>query len=301
MARFTGFGDKALPFLRAIGFHQSREWFQENKALYESDVKEPLGLLLEDVSQRLSAHGLPLKGSAPATTFRINRDVRFSKEKHPYNTHASAVLTRTGTKKDVGGLYVHVSPGNTFLASGIWHPSGPMLRALREDIVARPETLLGLEADLAAHGLAFETDDMLVKGPAGFKGDHGAEVKRLLRHKHFVVHQALPDKIVTMPELAEAMVTLAERAMPLLTYGWRITDPLRETDPKGTEDSLDRHAVANGISRSNRRRMSVHASDAQASAIVGPAASGCLLRDAKAHGRPHPMQRRRLGWRDRRP
>ena len=236
MARFTGFGDKALPFLKAIGFHQSREWFQENKALYERDVKEPLGRLLDDVSGRLSAGDLPLKGSAPATTFRINRDVRFSKEKHPYNTHASAVLTRTGTKQDVGGLYVHVSPGNTFLACGIWHPSGPMLRALREDIVARPKTLLGLEADLAAHDLAFETDDMLVRGPAGFKGDHGEDVARLLRHKHFVVHQNLADDIVTTPALADVMVTLAERAMPLLTYGWRITDPLRETDPKGTED-----------------------------------------------------------------
>ncbi len=246
MTTFTGFGEKGLPFLKAIGFHQSREWFAENKALYEAELKAPLAVLLDDVSARMKLADIPLSGTAKASTFRINRDVRFSKEKHPYNTHVSAVLTRTGNKKDMGGLYIHVSPGNTFVASGIWHPTGPMLRALREDIVARPKTLLNLEADLAAHGLGFATDDMLAKGPAGFKGDHDEDVRRLLRHKSFVVHQPLDDAIVTTPELADALVTLARRAMPLLTYGWRITDPLRETDPKGS--------VAKGTEDRRRRR-----------------------------------------------
>ncbi len=236
MAAFTGFGEKGLPFLKAIGFHQSREWFAENKALYDAELKAPLAALLEDVSARIKAADIPLSGTAKASTFRINRDVRFTKEKHPYNTHVSAVLTRTGNKKDMGGLYVHVSPGNTYLASGIWHPTAPMLRALREDIVARPKTLLELEADLATHGLAFGTDEMLVNGPAGFRGDHGDDVRRLLRHKSFVVHQPLDDAIVTTSDLSGAMVALAQRAMPLLTYGWRITDPLRETDPKGADD-----------------------------------------------------------------
>lgn len=228
-ARFTGFGDRAMGFLKAIGFHQSRDWFQENRALYESELKAPLGLLVEDVSHRLRARDVPLFGSPKASTFRINRDVRFAKEKHPYNQHVSAVLTRTGTKKDLGGLYVHVEPGNTFLASGIWYPDGPMLRALREDIVANPETWLGLEADLTAHGLAFQTDAMLTRGPAGFKGDYPDEVVRLLRYKHFALQRPLSDDVVTSDALADAMVTLAEQALPLLNQGWRITDPLRET------------------------------------------------------------------------
>ncbi|MEM7565941.1 MAG: TIGR02453 family protein [Pseudomonadota bacterium] len=240
MATFEGFGERGLHFLKAIGFHQSREWFAENKALYESELKAPMAVLLDDVSARMKAAGIPLSGSAKASTFRINRDVRFTKEKHPYNQHVSAVLTRTGDKKDMGGLYVHVSPGRTLLASGLWHPTGPMLRALREDIVARPDTLLEIEAGLARHGLAFKTDEMLVKGPAGFKGDHGEDVGRLLRYKSFVVEQPLDDAIVTTPELVDAMLTLAERALPLLNYGWRITDPLRETEPRGTEDKRRR-------------------------------------------------------------
>lgn len=111
-------GKKALPFLKALGFHQDRDWFKENKALYESDVKTPLGDLIEHVSARMEAEGLPLRGTRKTSLYRVNRDVRFSKNKDPYNTHASALLTRTGTKKDQGFAYVHMSNERSFVATG---------------------------------------------------------------------------------------------------------------------------------------------------------------------------------------
>ena len=49
-AQFTGFGDKAIPFLKALDFHQSREWFQENRELFESELREPLGNLVETLA-----------------------------------------------------------------------------------------------------------------------------------------------------------------------------------------------------------------------------------------------------------
>lgn len=223
---FDGFGEKALPFLTALGFHQTREWFHENKPLYQSEVKAPLDALVETVSARLAAEGVPLKGSPKASTFRVNRDVRFSKAKHPYNTHASAVLTPTGTKKDATGLYVHVTPGDTFLAAGLWHPSSEGLKALREAIVKDPGPLLKIEAGLAKHGLAFETDAMLSRGPAGFPKQEG-ERARLLRHKTFVVRRDLGDALVPTPAIADEWVRLAHEAMPLLRFVWRFTDPDR--------------------------------------------------------------------------
>ena len=135
--QFTGFGPQALPFLKALAFHQNRDWFLENKKLYESDVREPLIALVASASERLAEVDIPLRGERKTSLFRINRDIRFAKEKHPYNSHVSAVLTRTGTKIDPGGIYMHFEPGKSFLASGLWFPPGPLLKALREQIVAR--------------------------------------------------------------------------------------------------------------------------------------------------------------------
>jgi len=129
---FDGFGKKALPFLKALGFHQSREWFKENRKLYDSELFMPLVALLASASERMAAADIPLRGERKTSMFRINRDIRFAKEKHPYNTRVSGVLTRTGTKKDVGGIYMHFEPGNCFLASGLWFPPGPQLKAMRE-------------------------------------------------------------------------------------------------------------------------------------------------------------------------
>lgn len=61
MAPFNGFGEKAIPFLKALDFHQSREWFVENKDLFEQHLKEPLGDLVEELTSRFEKAGLPFK------------------------------------------------------------------------------------------------------------------------------------------------------------------------------------------------------------------------------------------------
>ena len=107
---FKGFGEKALPFFRALDFHQERAWFQENRGLYDSEIYEPLCAFVTTLSETCAARGLPLRGSPKASIFRVYRDVRFAKDKRPFKTHAGAVLTRTGAKNDNGLFYIHVSP-----------------------------------------------------------------------------------------------------------------------------------------------------------------------------------------------
>ena len=79
-AVFTGFGQKAIPFLKALDFHQNREWFHENRDLFEKELREPLGDLVETLTERFGAAGLGLRGDRKKSLFRINRDVRFSKD-----------------------------------------------------------------------------------------------------------------------------------------------------------------------------------------------------------------------------
>ena len=80
---FAGFGSKALPFFKALKFHQSREWFEANRATYESAIRGPMGNLVEDVVERLGQGKIPIKGDRKSSLFRIHRDVRFSPNKDP--------------------------------------------------------------------------------------------------------------------------------------------------------------------------------------------------------------------------
>ena len=67
---FQGFGPKALPFFKALAFHQSKEWFEANRETYESEVKGPLGDFVEDTAARLAKAKIPIKGDRKSSAFR---------------------------------------------------------------------------------------------------------------------------------------------------------------------------------------------------------------------------------------
>ena len=96
---FQGFGAQALPFFKALAFHQSKEWFEANRGTYESAVKAPMGDLVEETAAGLAKAMIPIKGDRKSSLFRIHRDLRFSRNKDPYKTNSGVALTRTGTKK----------------------------------------------------------------------------------------------------------------------------------------------------------------------------------------------------------
>src|SRR5271154_5960020 len=136
---FQGFGPKALPFFKALAFHQSREWFEANRGTYESAVKGPLGDLVEDVAERFRKAEIPIKGDRKASAFRIHRDVRFSNNKDPYKTNAGVALTRSGAKSDPGVLYFHLSPEECFFAAGFHMPDPHELAKLRTAAARAPK------------------------------------------------------------------------------------------------------------------------------------------------------------------
>ncbi|MEO0635790.1 MAG: TIGR02453 family protein [Pseudomonadota bacterium] len=229
-AGFNGFGPDALKFLTALGFHQSREWFHDNKKMYEREVKEPLGQFVETASDAMEAAGLAFHGSRKSSLFRINRDVRFSKNKDPYNTHVSGVLTRDGTKKSTSGVYFHFTPGNCLFASGLWFPPGPEIKAARESIIERADEFLGIEKALAKQGLTFGTDGNLKRPAAGFKHVEDPELIRLLHHKSFVVERKLDDETIFNAKLVDDIVAFAKIVLPLNEFFERALGPLREED-----------------------------------------------------------------------
>lgn len=224
---YTGFGDKALPFLKALGFHQNREWFHENRDIFEEHLNEPRGRLIDDLAERLAETKIPLTCNRKTSTFRINRDVRFAKEKHPYNTHVSAVITRSGSKKDQGLLYFHVSPDESFLAVGFYAMESDELRAFREAIVSRKDQFDAALKPLIALGFVFDRDNSLKRTPRGFEEITDPEIVDLLRLRHLTLSRRFAADRLEGTALLDDLAELAVAAQPFLSFGWRVIDPVR--------------------------------------------------------------------------
>jgi len=220
MPGFTGFGSKALPFLKALKFHQNKAWFDENRALYQSDVLDPMVALLDDLTQAFAAAKIQLKADGKRSIFRINRDVRFSKDKSPYKTHCGAVMTRSGSKTAQGLLYLHIDPEGCFAAAGFHIPEPAELARLRKAIMARPRQFAAMEVKLAAGKLKLGTENQLTRLPRGFEAAKGTPVEGAIRLKSFIVEEPLPAKLIGKPALTGAIVDFTRRAEPLLAYGW---------------------------------------------------------------------------------
>ena len=110
--RFAGFRPAAFAFFSELRDNNDPAWFKPRKAVYEAEVLGPFRDLIAAVGAALHEAGLPLIGDARHSIFRIYRDVRFSPDKRLYKTHAGAVLTRSGGKRDPGLLYLHIAPAD---------------------------------------------------------------------------------------------------------------------------------------------------------------------------------------------
>ncbi len=217
---FAGFGPQILPFFKALAFHQTKDWFDENKALYEREIKTPLGDLVETLSERFAAQGIPLKGTRKGSLFRINRDVRFSKSKDLYKTNCSAVLSRTGTKQEQGLLYIHFDPQGCFAAGGFWMPEPPELGRMRRAVVHDPAAFSRVVSTLEKAGLSFRDDAKLTRAPKGFEDVTDGAVMDAIKRKSFTVSRPLEDALIHTPDLADRIIAFTRDMLPLLQWGW---------------------------------------------------------------------------------
>ncbi|MEM1377035.1 MAG: TIGR02453 family protein [Pseudomonadota bacterium] len=230
-ATFEGFPEDTLKFLNALGFHQSREWFHENKKLYEKAVKNPLGDMIEAASARFEKDKIPLRATRKTSLYRVNRDVRFSKNKDPYNTHMSGMLTRNASKKEQGFVYVHISNEETFIAAGFYGLDGDELRAFREMIVREPDTMNKLVRAMEKKGYVLHTSNSLKRLPQGFDSSLPEDVQAFVKMKDFHFMRHLDNTAIHSEALIDEMVKLGKAALSFLEFGWRALDPLREENP----------------------------------------------------------------------
>jgi uncharacterized protein (TIGR02453 family) len=198
---FRGFRPAALAFLRRLARHNTREWFERHRAVYETEVREPLRALVEEMDVRLARVAPELVGDPRRSIFRIHRDVRFSADKSPYKTNAAVQFYHHDAGRGAGqdaegagaGLYFQLADGECFVAGGIWMPARPALEKIREALAEGPEELDGIVRAPAFRRRfkALDREAMLTRLPRGYGEGHPAE--RWLKFKSFTATRMLTE------------------------------------------------------------------------------------------------------------
>ena len=125
-----------VDFLKKLKKNNNREWFSTNKHLYE-DAKTDFDTFVYELIQEIGEYDETIAHLQPKDcTFRIYKDVRFAKDKTPYKTNFGAAIQEGGRKSGVAGYYLHVQPGEFFLAGGLYMPEADKLLKIRNSIAA---------------------------------------------------------------------------------------------------------------------------------------------------------------------
>lgn len=209
---FTGFRPGALRFFRGLKRRNTKPWFEANRAVYDLEIKRPLQTLVEELDIALAGFAPEILGDPRRSVFRLHRDVRFSKDKSPYKTHAACWFYHADAGRGVGGeveggagFYFQLAPGDSLLGAGIWMPPRPSLNRLRAAIVEdqeRFEAILRGPAFRRRYG-GLDEEAMLRRLPRGFPEGHPAA--RWLRYQSFTVGRTLSDRAVLSPRLGAVL------------------------------------------------------------------------------------------------
>ena len=228
------FSAQSLKFLRDLKRHNDRDWFQPRKEIYEEHVKEPMHSLIQKINHELAGTAPGFVTDPKKAMLRIYRDTRFSQDKTPYKTHASALFWRKQTGR-LGGavLYLSISPAECVVAGGSYMPSPPELLALRQHLAenhARLKTILKVKALRDCFGEL--RGEQLQRAPKGFDPNHKAI--ELLKQKQWYLRATLEPQSVSTDQFVPDVLKRARLLIPLLNFlnepllakAARVKDPL---------------------------------------------------------------------------
>ena len=193
---------KLFGFFRDLKKNNDRDWFEANKQRYEEVVRGPLMAFIEDFAEplyKISPHFRADARKVGGSLFRIFRDVRFSKDKTPYKTHAGVHFRHENARDaHAPGFYLHLAPGECFMAAGIWHPETAVARQIRAAILEHHDKWKKMMkgAAFARHGFTLDGES-LKRPPAGIEADH--PLIEDLKRKDFIAVADLAEKDLSTP------------------------------------------------------------------------------------------------------
>jgi len=215
-----------LRFFRGLARNNRKSWFEAHRGDYEGHVRAPMRALIEEMDVRLARVAPEIAGDPKRSMFRIYRDIRFSKDKSPYKTHAACWFhhrdadRRVGSEAEEGsaGFYVQIAPGASFVGAGIWRPARPTLNRLREAIAEDWKGFLSLvrDAKLLRRFGGLDDEAMLKRMPRGFPETHPAAL--WLRYQSYTAGRRLSDAQATSARLPALLETDFARLRALVRW-----------------------------------------------------------------------------------
>jgi len=193
-------------FFKELAANNNKEWFDMNRKRYEASVKEPFVAFVAAVIKEVGKQDKNIRIEPKEAIFRINRDIRFAKDKTPYKLNTSAIVSPAGRKDlTASGIYFELGPESVNFYGGAYMPDKEQLHKIRAAIVRdhkgfrkviehKPlKTLFGTVEGEKNKVLSAEFKPFLVKEP-------------LIANKQFYVKAELPPKWVADPKLLEKLI-----------------------------------------------------------------------------------------------
>jgi uncharacterized protein (TIGR02453 family) len=200
-----------LDFLKELNQNNNREWFTENKSTFEAEQKK-VKAFYNVAMERLKVSDL----IESVKIFRIYRDVRFSKNKLPFKSHFGGQFTRA-TNKLRGGYYLHICPGDSFLAGGFWEPNKGDLERIRKEFETDATEIRAIvnTADFKKNFGKLK-GDAVKSAPRGFDKNHPNI--DLIKLKQFIVSRSFTDDEVLAPNFLTEVTASFKAMRPYLDY-----------------------------------------------------------------------------------
>ena len=210
-----------IQFLQQLKLNNNKPWFDEHRKQYEAARADFIHLSSEVLKGIAAFDASVAHLQAKDCIFRINRDVRFSKNKAPYKTNMAMYISKGGKKAmDCAGYYIHIEPGQAFMAGGIWMPMAPELKKIRQEIdysFADLKKVLKHKSFASTFG-DFERGEgvVLSRPPKGYEADN--EAIEYLKLKSFIASASLPDKLLTDKNMVATIVKQFKDLYPLVQF-----------------------------------------------------------------------------------
>lgn len=210
--------ETTFKFLKQLAKNNSKEWFDVNRKTYEL-CKAEFETVVKSIIDKSSAFDKGLAGlEAKKCLFRINRDIRFSKDKSPYKLNMGASMNPDGKKEMGAGYYLHVEPGKSFLAGGCYMPTPEVLAAIRQEIDYNAKDFKKILAakDFKTYFKDLSEEEKLKTAPKGYPKDHPD--LSLLQHKHFIVVHNIKDEQIMDKNFPTYAAKVFKAMYPLNTF-----------------------------------------------------------------------------------
>ena len=210
-----------LKFLKDLKKNNTREWFEKNRSRYEA-AKEDMASMINAVIAQFGKKDKEIASlTAKECVYRINRDVRFSKNKAPYKNNMAASLIRGGKKSIFAGYYIHIQPGGeSFVGGGRYMVEPDQLKKIRQEIDYNWDEfkkIIRNKKFIACYGDLEKGDGMsLSREPKGYEKDNPAI--EYIKLKSWVAITALTDADLTGKYLVKKITAALETLQPLIVF-----------------------------------------------------------------------------------